>query len=107
MHYITARKLLCSIPYNWIDSLERGDVGLSSYKVKTGFGYEIHLIPLFNWIHIYKDGKQIGRLTDKAHFAYLRDFMRKIYLAIHQGAKCTDWIKECFIEDLNELKPYR
>ena len=105
MHYKVARNMIGTFPYTWIDSLDRGDPG--EYVAKCANNYTFRFYPLFNWIYIYKNGKMIGRLTDKVHFTYLRDFMRKVYLAIHEGAKCTDWIKECFIEDLNELKPYR
>lgn len=105
MHYKTARNFIGTFPYNWIDSLDRGDPG--EYVVKCFKNYTFRFYPLFNWIYIYENGNLIGRLCDSAHFAYILGFMRKVYLAIHEGAKCTEYVKECFIEDLNDMKPYR
>lgn len=107
MHYITARKLISSIPFNAIESVERGDVGLCSYLVKTRLGYNIHIQALFNWIHIYKDGKMIARLVENCHLPYLRSFMIQVCLAIHNGAECKEHLKRTFEEDLDNLKPYR
>lgn len=97
--------MIGTFPYTWIDSLDRGDPG--EYIAKCANNYTFRFYPLFNWIYIYENGKMIGRLTDKVHFTYLRDFMRKVYLALYEGAKCPKYVKDCFIEDLNELKPYR
>lgn len=105
MHYKTARLLICTFPYTWIDSLDRGDPG--EYIVKCAMGYTFRFYPLLNWIYIYEKGKLTCRLCDSVHFDYIVSFMRRVYLAIHEGAKCSDWTKECFIRELNDMKPYR
>lgn len=108
MHYQHVRSLIMSIQSYHITELNCEDCHPSFYNVETIDGYTIHLSPFYRWLYIRKNGKVIGRLTNRCHEAYIVAFQLKIYQGLLDGVECDEYIRKCFIEDIkSEPCPYR